>query len=359
MPLRVAGCDPGTSSLDILILEDGIVKDQVRFNPDKLQADQRAPVQWLQERGPYNLIAGPSGYGLPLIKSADCTERDLALMSLMRPNDHGHPQGVLGFSRLVRALWNSGLPVMFLPAVIHMPSVPVHRKLNRIDMGTADKLCVAALALERYAVAAKASMGQTQEEILADNNFCVVELGSNFTACVVVRDGQIVDGLGGTCGPVGWRSVGAWDGEVAYLFSPLCKRDLFAGGVGPLDDPAIGRLRFRESLLHAVAGLHAVSNFQHVIISGRLWEMQPELAAELQQDLSVYWNVYLLSSLPNAWVKHAAQGAALLADGLVGGQQASLIDTLRLREAHGTVLDWLRHPRAAQARVEFGVPAQG
>jgi predicted butyrate kinase (DUF1464 family) len=54
-------------------------------------------------------------------------------------------------------------------------------------------------------------------------------------------------------------------------------------------------------------------------------------------------------------VKQAAQGAALLADGLAGGPQAPLVQSLHLRQAEGTVLSWLRHPRAADVRRAFGV----
>jgi len=42
--------------------------------------------------------------------------------------------------------------------------------------------------------------------------------------------------------------------------------------------------------------------------------------------------------LPGAWVKHAAQGAALLADGLAGGSRAALVEHLALRGATGTAL---------------------
>jgi hypothetical protein len=56
--IRVAGADPGTSSLDLLVLEDGVVADQARFSPDQLRADPSQPVAWLCERGPFDLIAG-------------------------------------------------------------------------------------------------------------------------------------------------------------------------------------------------------------------------------------------------------------------------------------------------------------
>jgi predicted butyrate kinase (DUF1464 family) len=334
--IRVAGADPGTSSLDLLVLEDGAALDQCRFAPDQLRSDPSLPVRWLRERGPFDGIAGPSGYGLPLRHAADCTEVELALLSLVRPDDGGRGQGVLGFSAVVRALRDAGLPVVFLPGVIHLPTVPSHRKLNRIDLGTADKVCVAALAL---------ASGHQEA--------CVIELGSAFTACVVLRGGQIVDGVGGTSGPCGWQSGGAWDGELAYLLGPLAKRDLFAGGALAMGDE--GRACFRESLVRTVAGLQAVTPFADLLLSGRLLEREPELAENVKADLARFGRVISLESLPGAWVKHAAQGAAVLADGLAGGRHAALVEQLALRQAAGTVLDWIRHPRAAEVRALFSL----
>jgi predicted butyrate kinase (DUF1464 family) len=322
---RVAGADPGTSSLDLLILEDGAVGEQVRFRPDQLQADPTLPLRWLDECAPFDLIAGPSGYGLPLVRGADASEEQLRLMSLVRPDEAGRAQGVAGFTAMVRAFCKSSLPVVFLPGVIHLPTVAVHRKFNRIDLGTPDKLCVAALAL-----AAR-----------LQGTFCVVELGSAFTACVVVQQGQIVAGRGGTCGAVGWQSGGAWDGEAAYWLSPLTKDDLFHGGAGEVE-ASTSRTWLRESLLETVAGLQAIVPFDDIVLSGRLLENESELASEVAADLRKLAMLTRLESLPGAWVKHAAQGAALLADGLAGGRYASLVGTLALRQASGTVLDWLR-----------------
>ena len=344
---RVAGTDPGTSSLDLLLLEDGNVCDQCRFTPQELQADPSQPARWLSERGPLDLVVGPSGYGLPLVQARDCSERDLALMSLVRPNDRGREQGVLQFHAMVRGLIASGLPVVFVPGVIHLATVPSWRKLNRIDLGTADKLCVVALALMQEA----ARRGRT----FADCDFCLIELGSAFTACVVLRAGRVVDAAGGTSGPLGWSSGGAWDGEFAYLLNPLAKRDLFAGGVLSDWDPAEARSAFRESLVKTVAGLQALTPFGRVVLSGRLLERESDFAVLVEGDLAPFGEVLRLPSLPGAWVKHAAQGAALIADGLAGGQHAKLVEHLDMRRAGGTVLDWLRHPRAGEVRTAFGL----
>jgi predicted butyrate kinase (DUF1464 family) len=337
MTLRVAGSDPGTSSLDLLVLQDGVVADQTRLLPGELHADPAAAARWLQERAPFDLIAGPSGYGVPLLRAADCTQGDLDLMSLVRPDDVSAPgasatrrQHLIGLRAIQEALIAARLPVVFLPGVIHLPTVPSHRKLNRIDMGTPDKLCVVALACSMLAAAQQ-------------RTFCLVELGSAFTACLVVHDGQIVDGRGGTCGAFGWLSGGAWDGEAAYILSPLRKRDLFVGGAASLPDPTMAAARMRESLLQVVAGLQALSPFPVIVLSGRLLEAEPALVAAITADLSVLGSVVRLESLPGAWVKHAAQGAALVVDGLAGGKLAPLMEQLSLRGAAGTVLDWLHY----------------
>ena len=336
---RVAGCDPGTSSLDLLAIDDSRVIAQDRIEPDELRADPTIPVQWLRHHGPFDLIAGPSGYGLPLVRAADCTDAQLDLMSLVRPDERGSAKGVAAFSTMVRALRDSGLPVVFLPGVIHLPTVPAHRKLNRIDMGTADKLCVAALALWQHD---------------RDEPAAVVEFGSAFTAILVLKDRQIVDGLGGTTAPLGGMSGGAWDGEAAYLLSPLSKGDLFHGGVADIADRETARAAFRESFAKAISGLLNIHGFQDVYYGGTLFRTDPDLTQQALGELPTsFYRLHYGGDLPGAWVKHAAQGAAIIANGLAGGPFAKLVDALKLREASGTALDYLTHPRAAEVRKWF------
>jgi predicted butyrate kinase (DUF1464 family) len=299
----------------------------------------------LAERGPFDLVAGPSGYGLPLIRAIDCGERERLLMNLVRPDERGRAGGVAGFRALLEGFCRSGLPVVFLPGVIHLPSVPVHRKNNRIDLGTADKLCVAALALAQRCARRPCAY--------QDYRGCVVELGSVFTACLVLEQGRVVDAVGGTSGPCGWGGGGAWDGEVAYLFGPLGKRDLFAGEASALPEREQAEMALREGLVKAVAGLRACTEFTEIVLSGRLLETEPEMAGRIEQDLARLAPVARLEALPGAWVKHAAQGAAVLADGLAGGTWAPLVEQLELRQAQGTALSWLNHPRADEVRRRF------
>ncbi|AGA29112.1 putative butyrate kinase [Singulisphaera acidiphila DSM 18658] len=329
--VRVVGTDPGTSSLDLLLLADGAVVGQERLSPGTLQRDPEALVSLLRAWLPIDLIAGPSGYGLPLVRGEALTERHLEEMSLVRPDQRGIDAGVLGFRSWVRALATSGLPVLFLPGGVHLPSIPAYRKANTIDLGTADKVAVTALALQADAADRGADF--------SESTFAVVELGSAFSAVMIVSRGRLVDAAAGTRGPIGVRSGGCWDGEVAYWRSPLSKESLFRGGL--IDLGPEGPDAFRESLTKHVAGLKAVTPFDRIYLSGALAE-RPDLAALARAALEPLGTLIPLRSLSGAWVKHAAQGAALLADGLAGGHHAGLVASLELANASGTVWDGLR-----------------
>ena len=330
---RVVGTDPGTSSLDLLLLDGGVVAGQARLTPAALRDDPGALPALLARWAPVDLVAGPSGYGLPLVRGDALTPRDFELLSLVRGDERGGDLdlGVVGFRSWVRAFLASGLPLVFLPGLVHLPTVPPQRKLNAIDLGTPDKLAAAALALRFDADARGGDF--------AASSFALVEVGSAFSAVLVVSGGRLVDASAGTRGPIGLRSAGAWDGEVAYLRGPLSKSDLFRGGLDDLgpDGPAA----FAESLTRHVAGLRAVTPFDRVYISGAGLD-RPEVAAALDN----LGPVTPLPRLRDAWVKHAAQGSALLADGLAGGPNADLVASLRLVDASGTVLDGLCPPIA-------------
>lgn len=319
---RVVGTDPGTSSLDLLCLVDGKVAGQARLKPGD---DPSKVGAILREWSPIDLVAGPSGYGLPLVRGEAITEEAIQSMALVRADERGRGVGIGSFLGWVRATLDAGFPTVFLPGGIHLTSIPRYRKLNTIDLGTADKVAVTALALEQEA----RRSGKGYEA----STFAVVEIGSAFTAALVVDRGRIVDASAGTRGPIGVRSSGAWDGEVACWLSPISKDDLFQGGL--LDMGADGPSAFRESLIKHVAGLKAVTPFDQIYLSGS----RAELASGLLDELG---RVTPLPSLPGAWVKHAAQGAAMIADGLAGGRWSGLVDALDLRSATGKIGDEIR-----------------
>ncbi len=344
---RVAGVDPGTVSFDLCVLQDGEpVLEQV-FQAGALSQDSGPLLQALIRHGPYDLIYGPSGYGLPLMAAAAIGERELAEMVLVRPDETHADAGVGGLRSLLRALVNSGLPVVFGPGVIHLPSVPPHRKYNRIDMGTADKVCAAACAIADQS----ARLGIAPHE----SSMIMLELGGAFTAALAIDSGQIVDGMGGSSGPLGVRAAGALDGEVAYLLAPVLRKDtLYTGGaldprgsLGSADldalwasaDLAEGWAALREAAAKAVrALLVSVPAPREIVVSGRLARL-PALGEALAGSLA---DVAPLHPIVPSRASAAAHGGALLADGLAGGRHAALAQALRLREASGTALDHLR-----------------
>ena len=178
-------------------------------------------------------MLGPAGYGLPLVPVEQVGERELALMLLVRADEPQGRVGVGGMRSIVRALIAAGLPLVFGPGAIHLPTIPAYRKWNRIDLGTADKVASAALCIADQARRLGVAFDET--------SFVMLELGGAFSAALAVDGGRIVDGLGGSAGPIGARACGAMDAEVAYLLgAALSKRTVFSGGA--LDDRS-GRAR--------------------------------------------------------------------------------------------------------------------
>ncbi len=344
---RVAGIDPGTVSFDVCVLQDGEPVVEQVFESGALSEDSGPLLQELARHGPYDLVYGPSGYGLPLVAAADVGERQLAEMVLVRPDEASADTGVGGMRSLLRALAHSGLPVVFGPGVIHLPSVPRHRKYNRIDLGTADKVCAAAYAI--------ADQSARRAVALHETALVLLEMGGAFTAALAIAGGAIVDGVGGSSGPVGMRAVGALDGELAYLLAPaLSKRTLFTGGAldptgaGELTDlvalwsspaHADGWAALLEAAAKAVRSLVVSAPAPHeIVVSGRLARL-PELVAALASSLC---DIAPVLALGPGRASAAAHGAALLADGLAGGPHAGLAQVLRLRESAGSALDHLR-----------------
>jgi predicted butyrate kinase (DUF1464 family) len=260
----------------------------------------------------------------------------------------------------MRALGRLEVPVVFTPGVVHLTSVPAHRKVNRIDMGTADKLCAVVLAIKQET--------ERLQRGPEDVSFVLLELGGAFTAAIAVDEGRVVDGVGGTSGPLGARAAGALDGEVAFLMRTVEKDALFLGGAATVAGaegtawpagtmtPRAQRAwdAYIEQAAKGVAALWISAPRAHqVLLSGR--HATPAARDALTAVLGPVRagvDVRVLDGVA-AVSKHAAQGAALMADGLAGGAMAPIVELLGIREAEGTVLDHLSviTPEAARRRL--------
>jgi predicted butyrate kinase (DUF1464 family) len=347
---RVIGIDPGTISIDLCGLADGNVwLDRTVPTRDAL-ADPAAFIALLTEQGVPDLIAGPSGYGLPLIKAQEVTEADLRLALLSADGEAG---GIGGLGALMRLLSRSSLPIIFTPGVIHLATVPAHRKLNRVDLGTADKVGVTALAIwAARRLGGSASVAEPPSRVAAEPSFILLELGGAFSAAIAVEQGAIVDGIGGTSGPMGWQSSGGWDGEVAFLAGSVTKELLFRGGATA--DPVLGYEAYIESACKAVLSLTAsVVQPERIFLSGR-HATDSTIRSELERRLGAIAPLTDLRGFAQV-AKQGAQGAALIADGLAGGECRRLVEGMRLQESSGSVLDWLRVISTSDARRRLGI----
>src|SRR6059036_1749009 len=298
---RVVGIDPGTVSVDVCGIDDGRLFLDRSFPTGRALAEPAAFVALLDAAGPLDLVAGPSGYGLPLTRVQDATDEELRLAFLTAPGESG---GIGGLSALVRALARTPLPVVLTPGVVHLPTVPEYRKVNRVDMGTAEKVCVAALAIDEQA--------RRFARPLADVSLVLLELGGAFTAAVAVAGGRIVDGVGGTSAPQGFRAAGALDGEVAYLAGEVSKALLFQGGataVAGWDDSSASPERFGHpatpaeqmaldafvegAAKTAVALAASVPSPKEFVLSGRLAHVEG-VSHAIRQRLGVFAPTRLL-----------------------------------------------------------------
>jgi predicted butyrate kinase (DUF1464 family) len=349
---RVVGIDPGTISIDVCGLDDGRVVLDRAWPREAALADVDAFAAYLRSAGEPELVAGPSGYGLPLVSADRATEEDWRLAFLAGPGTEG---GIGGLRHLTRTLSAANLPVLFLPGVAHLDTVPPHRKLNRVDLGTADKVCAAALAI--------ADQAERLGLPVAHAALVLLELGGAFTAALAVQDGRIVDGVGGTSGPMGWRAAGALDGEVAFLAGRVDKALLFGGGVESIvaarpDLRAVAIEGFLEGALKAVHQmLSSAPGALEIVLSGRRVD-DPAVHEALVDRLARLRPVVPLRGFAQS-AKQGAQGAALLADGLAGGRYRAVVEALRLRHAAGSVLDYLFVVSPNTARRNLGLTPDG
>lgn len=356
---RALGVDPGTVSFDLCGREgDSLILDETLATAD-VAARPECLVDVLRSVGPVDIIVGPSGYGLPWVNIEDLGPAEIDLMLL--GDARGRPGGsiVPGMGRIVRALKESRLPICFAPGVIHLPTVPDHRKVNRIDMGTADKLCAVALGVWDQS----RRFGVRYDE----TSFIYAEIGGAFTAVIAVESGMVVDGAGGTSGAMGYRSLGAMDGELAYLLGAFPKGDLATGGVAwiagiPDRSPdelvsssatdrhaAVAWEAFLEDVTKRVAGEMTVLGVpREILLSGRLSRV-PEIYRRVARRLSSFAPVRRVEGYASV-SKEAAQGAALIGQGLVGGPLEDLVEAMGLRRACGSVLDHLYVGKAEDVR---------
>jgi predicted butyrate kinase (DUF1464 family) len=360
--MRSLGIDPGTRNYDLCCIEDhvdNIVLD--KSIPTEIVAQDPFRVFEIVREVKPDVIVGPSGYGVEFKHISRFTEADLALTTLDRAGDVDIPV-LTGLRRILWMMKDAGLNAYSAPGVILLPSVPPHRKVNKIDMGTADKTCVALYAVwdqaEEYGIP------------YDETSLICVEMGFGYNAAIAVERGCVVDGVGGTIFPgPSYLALGQMDGELAYILGRFSKLKLFEGGAtfiaaqkilepedftSNLDKYKLAWRSLMEGIVKAVAMLWKSFDKEpmEIILTGRLSRVE-KLRRDLEELLYEKFKVNVRRPLHNFAVeaKEAAQGAALMANGIGGGRYRGLVDAMRIREAAGTVLDYIFLPNLSKESI--------
>ncbi|NVM28230.1 MAG: DUF1464 family protein [Candidatus Helarchaeota archaeon] len=346
MAVRVVGIDPGTDSWGIVGLEDGTIILDTSIPTKRVIEKPLLIVEILQSLKNIDLVVAPSGHGLPNTPIQALTERDLFFLTVKKKIS----AKITGLGEIARLLKEKGFKGYFIPSVKLLETVPTHRKINKIDMGTADKVCSAALGIHDQSIRLNIDY--------SDVSFILVEMGTGFNAILGIQNGQIVDGIGGSQGCAGFLACGGIDGELAYLLDDIYKRTIYSGGassvagykdLSPEEFVLLaekdGKFKVAqdfliEGLLKDInAMLISVKHPKEILLSGRLAKIET-IFNLLKDNLSDIAPVLRMRGLPSVQIaKEAAQGAAIIANGLANGKFKPLIDNLKLLEAKGTVLD--------------------
>src|SRR5659263_646146 len=251
--VRAIGIDPGTKSFDFCGLDDEKIILDISISTKDIIKDPELISNIIQETKA-DFVVGPSGFGIPITDIKDVGERELFLMSLIKKDDK---KSLLGLRTSIKRMQYNKLPVFFIPGVIHLSTIPSYRKLNKIDMGTADKLCCTALGIRDQAL--KFNIGYNEV------SFILLEMGFGYTAAVAVKNGHVEEL------------------KIRLYIAPI---------------------RMNEGL-------------------------------------------------GTKTVKEAAQGAAIIANGIASGNYSQLIGTMQIKEAKGTSLDYILLPEIENIKKDY------
>lgn len=325
--MRVVGIDPGTYSFDLFGMEDSqkVIIDESIKSEDILK-NPYLLLKRLEELMPLDIVVGPSGYGISLKKIKDITEDDIGKMIPLDTQIAVNE----GIKKVLLEMKEKEIPVCFTPGVIHLETVPSYRKWNKFDMGTADKVCCIALGIKDQSERLNIPFNKT--------SFVYVEIGYGFTAVMAVKDGKIVDGIGGTNGSIGFLGCGGMDAEIAIrLKPPVTQEIVFQKGVKDFvgkDIEPEDLINFKEAILllgestekDVASILVSMPNAKEIVLSGRLIDYD-FIKDELTRRLNKYAPVVKVNKLSRI-AKEAACGAYIIGEGLLGEKYHKLVENM-------------------------------
>ena len=272
-------------------------------------------VDVLRSVHPATPLVLPSGFGVPLTRVAEIMDQDIFEMTLER-----RWQSTDTLGRFLAEARRRALRAYCIPAVKLLPSVPPHRKLNRVDLGTSDVLCAAVWAIHCLSSA---------DHPRSTCDFVLLHTRPGARSLLVVRAGQVVDGIGANAGH---PELGQSEPLCGLASQPAHDRTV-SRATGTSDHVAgYSQEACCEALQKQVFGLLGFHKLSRVILTG---VRRAEISQTLKEQLPI-------ASLPTPLDGfEPALGAAIVAAGLTGGPSDKLVEHLGLREARERVLDWI------------------
>lgn len=365
--MRVAGVDPGTRSFDIVVIEENRVVAQRSIDTPELADKPDLLANTLDELS-VDIIVAPSGYGIPLDRGDNIRDPRRLAIEVLLLSDQGDLHSYDERDRLgvgvYKALADTTVylvnkyrgSTVFIPGVIHLPTIPWYRKINKVDMGTADKL--AAVFLSVYEIAHRENLDY------GNVNMVVSELGYGYNAAIAVKCGKIVDGIGGTVASIGTLTSGALDLEVVAGAKYWKRWDVAHGGIFE----AANVFNIDELMRRAESGEEPYASLVKAYVEGIVKDIMREIAIVREVDFVVLTgrfsrstslrkliNEYLrdveiatLKGLKGASnIKEAAQGYAAMGAGLFVDEFKDLLIHMEIDKSCGTAVDYVVHPRAS------------
>lgn len=366
--MRIAGIDPGTKTFDIVVLEDEAVVFEESIDTAAV-ANNPGLIMESLIKAQVDYVAGPSGYGVPVLQGDKILNpRRLAvevlLLSTEDDIEKGRKAGEIGIwvydalAKITQALVDKyGRHVIFLPGVIHLRTIPTHRKINKIDMGTVDKLASTFIAIYNYSERNKLDY--------KDVDIIVAELGYGYNAFIAVEKGKIVDGIGGSSASIGTLTSGTMDLEIVVNTKKWERWDVFHGGLFwasgtfEIDKLIKGYIQaeepyytlfnaFIEGVVKDIARIRtSTPRANEVVLTGRHSKNSflRKIIQESLRELTVIEPNGLKGAVRS---KDAAQGYAAIGAGVLGGFFKDLVNHMDIYNACGTSVDYIVHPRARE-----------
>jgi len=334
--MKTLGIDPGTKNYSFFLLDDnkGNKEDKEKENKeiviptDKINNNPGYVLKIIKKFMP-DAVSAPSGYGLAPKKVVDLSEKDFYIVSLKKAKSSS-----IGVRKILKLLIENKVNSYVLPSVKHLPTVEEYKKINKIDMGTPDKVSSTVYVLSQYENYKKAS-------------FLLAEIGSAFNAFIEVKNGRIVDGIGGSNASSGFISGGGIDAEIFYLNRKKenkFKKNKFSGGVVSIIGKDVKPETFFKNPEKYKDGSIAYNFFitgiikdismfspDKVIISGRT-------SKYVYREIQKKFNTELTETKK---ASTASIGAAIAVNGLYGGRFKGLIKWMKLDKASGDLFDYI------------------